>query len=328
MDHIIISQSSYKNTNNKFHEQYPTAFEGIISKEEFLKIIRNLNQYKSYRNGYLFFIIFILGGFAMLVAGAVLKGESASSFNTTTDKSSLFYISPEEKREKEYNGTILVIVGPLVLLTGIIMVGFSYYFSAASYKRNIKLELSKLNEIYKPIGIDWEFQRRTDKYYVYSIKITFLKPIERLENGNIAIHQTNLTVANPSSSEQKLSTGIVPLSNYSLQKAPSQDSSYSQYYPPSQIESPQPSAPYSQINSDEPSSSSSPTSSPLPISITKTPTNFPQPDPVQPPPYYYKESTRNNRSHYSHHEEAQSVPLPQEILDMIELEEKNAVKDV
>ncbi|KAM9956228.1 hypothetical protein ACTFIR_002939 [Dictyostelium discoideum] len=202
----------------------------------------------------------------MIVAGSVMRSDDTWEY----DGNKIVYIQSIEKAKI---GLALVILGSIVTIAAVIILGFSFCISAASYKKNIQSFLLVVNKNYKSRGIVWEFERQlVENYYKYYIIISFPRTIQRFENIEREVD-------------------------------------HSQYYPPS------PSTPYSQ-NSYGPSSSSSSSSPPPPPPPLKTTTIIKSPPPPEPLqlPYIY--------------EQAQSVPLPQEILDMLELEERNAAKDI
>ncbi|KAM9968314.1 hypothetical protein ACTFIW_002752 [Dictyostelium discoideum] len=224
----------------------------------------------------------------MIVAGSVMRSDPWEY-----DGNKKIYTIQSIKKAK--TGLALIILGSIVTITAVIILGFSFCISAASYKKNIQSFLLVVNKNYKSRGIVWEFERQlVENYYKYYIIISFPRTIQRFENIEREVDHSQYY---PPSSQQQTSNSnrFEPYSNSISQR----EVDHSQYYPPSPT-------PYSQ-NSYGPSSSSS--SSPPPQKTTTIIKSLPPQL-----PYIY--------------EQAQSVPLPQEILDMLELEERNAAKDI
>ncbi|KAM9985258.1 hypothetical protein ACTFIZ_008778 [Dictyostelium cf. discoideum] len=237
----------------------------------------------------------------MIAGGLVVKSESGFRTDNT-------YKLVTKSDSKEDTFLALIILGSIFSLIGFIFLSFSFCFSSSTYMKNIKSFLLVENKNCKSRGIIWKIERQlVENYYKYYIIISFLRTIQRFQNSETEIEpiSDNSQYYPPSSQQQQTSNSnsFKPYSNSYSPKSSNPQPSFSQYYPPSPT-------PYSQ-NSDEPSSSSSSSSFPPPTNTTiKSP---PPPKPLQ-LPYIY--------------EEAQSVPLPQEILDMLELEERNAAKNI
>ncbi|KAM9958976.1 hypothetical protein ACTFIR_000027 [Dictyostelium discoideum] len=264
----------------------------------------------------------------MVVAGSVLKFDNTWKVDENYES---YIVVTKESEEKRKISLALIILGSMLSIIGTILLSCSFCISAAIYRNNIKSFLIEANRHYGPRGIVWEFERElVDNYYKYYIKISFPTTIQRFANIETEVEPT-LTIADnsqyyPPSSQQQQQQQSSNSNRFepNSPKPSAPQTSYSQYYPPSlqQQQQQQQSSnsnrfvPYYQ-NYDEPSSSSSSSPSPRPLTTTTTTTttikSLQPPAPLQ-LPYIY--------------EEAQSVPLPQEILDMLELEERNAAKRV
>ncbi|KAM9968387.1 hypothetical protein ACTFIW_002825 [Dictyostelium discoideum] len=257
----------------------------------------------------------------MVVAGSVLKFDNTWKVDENYES---YIVVTKESEEKRKISLALIILGSMLSIIGTILLSCSFCISAAIYKNNIKSFLIEANRHYGPRGIVWEFERElVDNYYKYYIKISFPTTIQRFANIETEVEPT-LTIADnsqyypPSSQQQQQQSSNSNRFEPNSPKPSAPQTSYSQYYPPSLQQQQQQQTsnsnrfePYYQ-NYDEPSSSSSP--SPRPQTTTTTTIKSLQPPAPLQLPYIY--------------EEAQSVPLPQEILDMLELEERNAAKRV
>ncbi|KAM9949908.1 hypothetical protein ACTFIT_011133 [Dictyostelium discoideum] len=266
----------------------------------------------------------------MVVAGSVLKFDNTWKLDENYEE---YIMVTKESEEKRKISLALIILGSMLSIIGTILLSCSFCISAAIYKNNIKTFLIEVNRHYGPRGIVWKFERElVNNYYKYYIKISFPTTIQRISNSETEVEPT-LTIADnsqyypPSSQQQQQQTSNSNRFEPNSPKPSAPPTSYSQYYPPPLQQQQQTSnsnsfEPYSPTpyypNSDEPSSSSSSSSSPRPLTTTTTTTKTSTIKSLQPQaplqlPHIY--------------EEAQSVPLPQEILDMLELEERNDAKE-
>ncbi|KAN0030758.1 hypothetical protein ACTA71_009401 [Dictyostelium dimigraforme] len=340
----MYQRNTVEDVNNKFITDYPNQLEGIINFEEFLGIIKKLNKYNQFKKRFLFFILFFFGGFGMMVGGILMKVQSKK---VTFDFSSSPNTEEGEPSNNDTLGIILIVIGGIIFFIGFIMLACSYTISSSIYKGNINKELSIVNENFKPKGIVWELETENVYYYRkrYTIKINIPRSI-RQNLGTIPPPQLqpqpqifvqpniiNNTITDPYYYPQQQPPPqqhhIVPYSNYSGEQsnptttyspqpkpsAPPTD--YYQYYP-QQESIPKPYVPNFQYSGESTST-----------------TNYmpsPQPQPQMPynQNYYGQPSNTKNNNNYLHYnknnnnneDDAQSVPLPQETMGMLELKEK------